>query len=90
MPVGNQIGDRTLHGRRLRHASRNYSSILNEVIVAEFAGHSGLETIQDYVDVSIEQKREQINTLKDEYDKSVVKKWSSKDTNIRVIAGTKR
>ena len=83
--------DDHLHPHQFRHAKLTHllEDGLNEVVVAEFAGHSGLETIQDYVDVSIEQKRKQLDTLKDDYDKSVIKKWNLKNNSIRTIAGTK-
>jgi site-specific recombinase XerD len=81
-----------LHPHQLRHAKATHllEDGLSDVIVAEFLGHSGLETIQDYIDVSIEQSRKSLNTLKDEQDRNLRKKWkkAERGNSIRIIAGT--
>ena len=81
-----------LHLHQLRHAKATHllEDGLSDVIVAEFLGHSGLETIQDYIDVSIEQSRKSLNTLKDEQDRKLAKRWKKgeKNNSIRANAGT--
>lgn len=82
---------RDLHPHQLRHAKATHllEDGLNDFIVAEFLGHSNLETIKDYIDVSIEQKKEVMNILKSEQDKDATKKWKTdKNCSIRIIAGT--
>lgn len=80
------------HPHQMRHAKATHllEDGLSDVVVAEFLGHSGLHTIQDYVDVSMEQKRKSIDTLKDDQDRKIKKKWAGSDKDsIRIVAGTK-
>lgn len=81
-----------LHPHQMRHAKATHllEDGLSEIVVAEFLGHSGLHTIQDYVDVSMEQKRKSIDALKDNNDRQITKKWKNTSKNsIRTLAGTK-
>lgn len=82
-----------LHPHQMRHSKATHllEDGVSDVIVAEFLGHSGLHTIQDYVDVSMEQKRKSIDTLKDDHDRQTAKKWKEMNENsIRTLAGTKK
>ena len=58
--------------------------------LVEYGKSLGLETIQDYIDVSIEQSRKSLDTLKDEQDRNLRKKWkkAERGNSIRIIAGT--
>lgn len=82
-----------LHPHQMRHSKATHllGDGLSDVVVAEFLGHSGLHTIQDYVDVSMEQKRKSIDTLKDDHDRQTAKKWKDTDKiSIRTVARTKK
>lgn len=80
-----------LHPHQLRHAKATHllEDGMSDVQVAEFLGHTGLHTIQDYVDVNLDQKRKALDTLKDEYDYQQRKLWKENDNSLRSIAGTK-
>ena len=81
-----------LHPHQLRHAKATHllDDGMSDVQVAEFLGHSGLHTIQDYVDVNLEQKRKALETLTSNDDRSTDKVWKDGKHSMRIIAGTKR
>lgn len=82
-----------IHPHKLRHAKATHllEDGFSDVQVAEYLGHSGLQTVHDYIDVSMNQKNDAFATLEDEKDKQLEKKWkpSKKCKSIRDAVGTR-
>ena len=81
-----------LNPHQLRHAKATHllEDGFNDVQVAEYLGHTGLATIHDYIDVSIDSRKDAYATLEDEKDKHSPKKWRNPSTSMRDIIGTKQ
>lgn len=80
-----------LNPHQLRHAKATHllEDGFNDVQVAEYLGHSGLATIHDYIDISVDNRKDAYATLEDETDKCSVKKWKHPSISMRELIGTK-
>ena len=83
-----------IHPHKLRHSKATHllEDGFSDVQVAEYLGHSGLQTVHDYIDVSMNQKNDAFATLEDEKDKQLQKKWKAPENSkrsIRDVVGTK-
>lgn len=80
-----------LNPHQLRHAKATnlLEDGFNDVQVAEYLGHTGLATIHDYIDISLDNRKDAYATLEDEKDKHSEKKWKNPSMSMREIIGTK-
>jgi site-specific recombinase XerD len=72
-----------IHAHQLRHARASHwlEDGMNIVQISFLLGHEQLQTTMVYLDITIEQELKALQTLEDENDKKVSKKWK----NLKVI-----
>lgn len=68
-----------LHAHQLRHARASHwlEDGMNIVQISFLLGHEQLQTTMVYLDITIEQELKALQTLEDENDKKVSKKWKN-------------
>ena len=66
-----------LHAHQLRHARASHwlEDGMNIVQISFLLGHEQLQTTMVYIDITLEQELKALQTLEDENDKKVSKKW---------------
>lgn len=70
---------RDLHAHQLRHARASHwlEDGMNIVQISFLLGHEQLQTTMVYIDITLEQELKAFQTLEDEKDKKVSKKWKN-------------
>jgi len=82
---------RDLHAHQLRHAKASHwlEDGMNIVQISFLLGHEQLRTTMVYLDITIEQELKALQTLEDENDKKVSKKWKSLKGGLAEFCGVK-
>ena len=82
---------RDLHAHQLRHAKASHwlEDGMNIVQISFLLGHEQLQTTMVYLDITLEQELKALQTLEDENDKKVSKKWKSLKGGLAEFCGVK-
>ncbi len=80
-----------LHAHQLRHAKASHwlEDGMNIVQISFLLGHEQLQTTMVYIDITTEQELKAIQTLEDENDKKVSKKWKNVKGGLAEFCGVK-
>jgi len=80
-----------LHAHQLRHAKASHwlEDGMNIVQISFLLGHEQLQTTMVYLDITLEQELKALQTLEDENDKKVSKKWKSLKGGLAEFCGVK-
>ena len=82
---------RDLHAHQLRHAKASHwlEDGMNIVQISFLLGHEQLQTTMVYLDITLEQELKALQTLEDENDKKVSKKWKNVKGGLAEFCGVK-
>jgi site-specific recombinase XerD len=82
---------RDIHAHQLRHARASHwlEDGMNIVQISFLLGHEQLQTTMVYLDITLEQELKALQTLEDENDKKVSKKWKSLKGGLAEFCGVK-
>jgi len=80
-----------LHAHQLRHARASHwlEDGMNIVQISFLLGHEQLQTTMIYLDITLEQELKALQTLEDENDKKLSKKWKSLKGGLAEFCGVK-
>ena len=80
-----------IHAHKLRHARASHwlEDGMNIVQISFLLGHEQLQTTMVYLDITLEQELKALQTLEDENDKKVSKKWKSLKGGLAEFCGVK-
>ena len=80
-----------IHAHQLRHAKASHwlEDGMNIVQISFLLGHEQLQTTMVYLDITLEQELKALQTLEDENDKKVSKKWKSLKGGLAEFCGVK-
>jgi len=80
-----------LHAHQLRHARASHwlEDGMNIVQISFLLGHEQLQTTMVYIDITIDQELKALQTLEDENDKKVSKKWKNVKGGLAEFCGVK-
>jgi len=80
-----------LHAHQLRHARASHwlEEGMNIVQISFLLGHEQLQTTMVYIDITLEQELKALQTLEDENDKNVSKKWKSPKGGLAEFCGVR-
>ena len=80
-----------LHAHQLRHARASHwlEDGMNIVQISFLLGHEQLQTTMVYLDITIEQELKALQTLEDENDKKVSKKWKNLKGGLAEFCGVR-
>jgi len=80
-----------LHAHQLRHAKASHwlQDGMNIVQISFLLGHEQLQTTMVYLDITTEQELKALQTLEDENDKKVSKKWKNVKGGLAEFCGVK-
>jgi site-specific recombinase XerD len=80
-----------LHAHQLRHARASHwlEDGMNIVQISFLLGHEQLQTTMVYLDITLEQELKALQTLEDENDKKVSKKWKNVKGGLAEFCGVK-
>ena len=80
-----------LHAHQLRHARASHwlEDGMNIVQISFLLGHEQLQTTMVYIDITLEQELKALQTLEDENDKKVSKKWKSLKGGLAEFCGVR-
>jgi len=80
-----------LHAHQLRHARASHwlEDGMNIVQISFLLGHEQLQTTMVYLDITLEQELKALQTLEDENDKKVSKKWKCLKGGLAEFCGVK-
>ncbi|WP_300910226.1 tyrosine-type recombinase/integrase [Muribaculum intestinale] len=82
----------TLHAHQLRHARASHwlENGMNLAQISHLLGHESIQTTMVYLDVTTEQESKALETLENESQRKIAKKWKSVDnTTLASIMGLK-
>jgi len=82
---------RDIHAHQLRHARASHwlEDGMNIVQISFLLGHEQLQTTMVYIDITLEQELKALQTLEDENDKKVSKKWKNAKGGLAGFCGVK-
>jgi site-specific recombinase XerD len=82
---------RGLHAHQLRHARASHwlEDGMNIVQISFLMGHEQLQTTMVYIDITLEQELKALQTLEDENDRKVSKKWKNLKGGLAEFCGVK-
>jgi len=80
-----------IHAHQLRHAKASHwlEDGMNIVQISFLLGHEQLQTTMVYLDITLEQELKALQTLEDENDKKVSKKWKNIKGGLAEFCGVK-
>ncbi len=80
-----------LHAHQLRHARASHwlEDGMNIVQISFLLGHEQLQTTMVYIDITLEQELKALQTLEDENDKKVSKKWKDVKGGLAEFCGVR-
>ena len=80
-----------LHAHQIRHAKASHwlEDGMNIVQISFLLGHEQLQTTMVYLDITLEQELKALQTLEDENDKKVSKKWENVKGGLAEFCGVK-
>lgn len=81
-----------IHAHQIRHAKASHwlEDGMNIVQISFLLGHAQLQTTMIYLDITTEQESKALETLEDENEKSIVKKWHNDNGGLSAFCGVRQ